>query len=422
MKNFFYTILIFYIILNISGASIAYNRDVFFIVSAIYVGLSIFIYKTKFDKKFMLLVIVWFLINIFSFTYFNISLPFFRIIINSVNLLFLPYVIIKNIQDEFWKKFESIIFKLTVISLFLFVLNVIFSDFFNGLHPFFKRFTTEGYLENKNYWSAFIYTNSLEDSFMKLFRNSGFMWEPGAFAMMLIWGLCFHWLTSDKMKFDNRAIIYIIAILTTFSTAGYIALVVMISAFYMKKMSFFNLSFLIIFLTVSFYYYDKMEFISNKMDVYIERFEDDPTGRSGSLGKKVNRFQGGVAAIIRSFEYPLGYGLISADDRNDYSYSYGVNGLASLLEIWGFFVFPILLFLLRKCLILYGVKKNIITINLMFIGILVMFFSNPISRNVFFYLLVVSPFCYIKKNNDINEENELSIDTFSDECNLNNNK
>ena len=419
MKNFFNTILIFYIILNISSASIAYNREVFFLVSLFYIAISISLYKTKYELKFVLLFITWLVINVFSFTYFSVSLPIFRIIIYSVSLLFLPYLLIKNLKDEFWMRFESIIYVLTIISLFLFPLNVMFNHIFDNLRSVFEVFTYPSRYSIKQYWSIFIYTNAYMDDFIGLFRNSGFMWEPGGFAMMLIWALCYHWLKSDKMKFDKRAIIYIIAILTTFSIAGYIALVVVIAAFFVKKISFYNVSLLILFLSISFYYYQRLEFFTNKMDVYIDSFEEDPTGRSGNINKKVNRFQGGVTAVLRTLEYPLGYGIMNAKERNDYLYSYGVNGLASILEMWGFFVFPVLLFLLRKCLILYGNNKSIIMINLMFIGLLVMFFSNPISRNIFFYLLIMTPLCY-KKNKFITEELKLDVNLSSVENDINN--
>ena len=91
------------------------------------------------------------------------------------------------------------------------------------------------------------------------------MWEPGAFSLMIIWSIIYNWLKSDKMVFNFRMWVYIIALITTFSTAGYFALIFLLLGYYFKKVSFTNIALTIgsvlIFYTVVY----ELDFISGKI-------------------------------------------------------------------------------------------------------------------------------------------------------------
>ena len=73
------------------------------------------------------------------------------------------------------------------------------------------------------------YVNMLVFTYVKVhaIRNAGFSWEPGAFGFFLNITLMLHWL-NNNFKYDRKAKLITIAIVTTLSTTTYIAFALMI--------------------------------------------------------------------------------------------------------------------------------------------------------------------------------------------------
>ena len=133
--------------------------------------------------------------------------------------------------------------------------------------------------------------------------------------------------------------------------------------------------------------------IAENLDVYQEN-TISYSQLSESNVVKVNRFQGGQQALLRTFQYPIGYGIITQTDFLD-DMIYGTNGLGSLLEMWGVVGFIFLMVMLWKYL--YVIQKHEIgriSRILFFIALLIMFFSNPVQRNMFVYLIFLYPIFY----------------------------
>lgn len=387
-----------------ASASVLITRYLPFAIGVIYLIIHLRQGRT-FNRNFLLLTSLWLMINLLVMFVF-VPFTFVRLIVNTMNLLFVPYLMLKEIGMDFWKRFENIIFALTLISLPLFLLNNLFPSFFYSLWPGFQPISTPSLTADgvfKEFWTALVYTHAYSQSGVgNILRNSGFMWEPGGFALMIIWGIVYNWL-SKGMSFNLRIIVYIIAILTTFSTAGYPALFVLLLAYYSKRLYIINIVSIILLMIVSLYVFRESAFLSGELSVYVETFEADRTGEAGSTGKKVNRFQGGVASLLRTMKYPLGYGLSSVSDRQDKDFSYGVNGLASLLEMWGVLGFIILMISMYRSFYLINQKvESKRVVILLFIALMIMFFSNPIARNIFTYFIIISPLIF-KKANTIND-------------------
>jgi len=387
-QKLFATAIIGLLILNFSHANLLDSRYVPFAIGSFFL-FELLLTNQQFSKSFLWLIFGWISINLTSMLINNLEIYLFRIIINSVNLLFLPYLIIKKYGLKFWEIFEKILYFLTLISLPLYILNIIFYDLFLALDPIFSPLTSQAMSLNANYWSIFIYNNSMLDIY---YRNLGFMWEPGAFAMLIIWGLVFNSLRTENFAYSKKFWVYTIALITTFSTAGYFAYLVFITGYFLKRFSIINFFSAIIIGSLFYLFVYDLPFISGKLDVYVEGYESDPYGELGYTGRKVNRFQGGVTALLRTIDYPLGVGLVSAEDKDDASFSYGVNGLASLLEMWGVFLFPVLMVLLHKTLKIldfYNIPK--FRILFFYTALLVMFFSNPVARMTFIYFIFLTP-------------------------------
>lgn len=375
--------------MNIGQSSIIANKYLLLGMGII----LLFLYWTVhqvFDRNFVLIIIIWVLINLFAGLFLVENLPIDRLILVTFNILILPYVILKYMGEGFWVRFENLVYIFSKISIPLFILNNIVQELFNSMHGVFFPLTLDSYSVNIGYWSALIYVNATAETILGIVRNNGFMWEPGAFAMILIWAIIYNWSVWGNKKL-YRVYVYIIALLTTFSTAGYLALILVISGYTFNRLRPFNFLILIVLNIIFYTTVYELDFMKDKIDFYTMRFQEDPTGKTGYLGQKVNRFQGGGAALIRTLKYPMGYGVISYEDRNDINYSYGTNGLGSLLEMWGIPLFIYLMYLLWKYIVRINIQKySFITSIMFFVAFLIMFFSNPIARNLLFYLLVIT--------------------------------
>ncbi|NVO08502.1 MAG: hypothetical protein HXX16_00940 [Bacteroidales bacterium] len=309
--------------------------------------------------------------------------------IATIDIIFFPYILIKCFGPSFWNKFETYIFYLTLISIPLFLLNILFTNFFDSLSGYFNSITTQSLAANPNYWSSFFYVNAFIDNGYGIRRNCGFMWEPGGFALIIIFGMILNWL-KNGVNIDKRSVVYTLALITTFSTAGYLALFFLVIAIYIKKITLVNslivLSFFGIF-GASIY---NLGFMSDKINTNIEAYNENESKDSET---KVNRLLGAKNAILRTFRYPTGKGLLSGQDTDllKTDLKDGTNGLGSLLETWGFFVFPFLLYLIYKFMKIYNyanLKRP--TIVIFFIAFLIMLFSNPISMAVFLYIIIIN--------------------------------
>jgi len=63
------------------------------------------------------------------------------------------------------------------------------------------------------------------------YANSGFLWEPGSYGCILLMTLLLNFY-NNKFKFDKKAVILLIGVLTTLSTTSYISLLVLLILFY----------------------------------------------------------------------------------------------------------------------------------------------------------------------------------------------
>jgi hypothetical protein len=391
----FNNLIVFITLIIISRSSIF--SDKYFVIGLTFILLSIFISKKiSFDNNFIYLLIVWYLINILA-AVFNgaYKIPFVRISSNAIVFFLFPYLVLKLVGVNFWNLFERWIYRLTLISLPLFIINYFFQDIFNSFFSLFSPLTNGAFAYP--YWSSLIYVNALViDSIL---RNAGFMWEPGAFAMMIIWAMCYNWISTGA-NYNKRFYIYTIALISTFSTAGFLAFIFIIVGKYIKKITITNVLVLVVFGYLFFVTIYQMDFMAGKINHYIEGYQSNELNYSKHYKViKVNRLSGAYYNLMKTIEYPFGYGVIVEKDFSRNIEIYGTNGLGGLLVMWGAILFLYILFLLSRFFNLINISqfdaKTILSFN---IALLIMFFSNPISRNIFVYLIVLSPLLLKGKN------------------------
>jgi len=377
--------IILLVIFDISGSSI---------LSYIYVNIGLAIIlaflalkdRKLFNIRIFYILLVWLLINFFSMIFTDSPFQINKILLFSLNIL-IPFWCLRILGVSFWEKFERAIYVLTYISLPIFLFNNLYPKFFNGLLSIFNPWTNQVFYSfgrETHYWSSILYVNAVGGIYF--LRNCGFMWEPGAFAMMIVWAIAYNWLHKG-FRFDRRILIYATALATTQSTAGYLAFFTLIIAFFSKKLSFRNL-FLLTFVGVAFFTsVYKFEFMGSKIDTYIMQTEEDQLHYNRLFkAVKVNRLHGFYYDVFRAIKFPFGYGY------NYRSNIISVNGLSAIMLMWGIPILIYMIYLMKKYLDLLkaGDVSNIAIYYLMF-SFLIVFFSNPIASNIFVYLIFLTP-------------------------------
>ena len=129
---------------------------------------------------------------------------------------------------------------LTVISFFFYAMQLV--GLGSLLYSFMHLFDSLNNIGIPGYTNDFIFTftQGRHD-----FRNSGFVWEPGAFGCFLIITLMFHFFRND-FTFDKTAKIFIVGIITTLSTTNYLALFILLFLMYRYRVRRFNFAILLL--------------------------------------------------------------------------------------------------------------------------------------------------------------------------------
>lgn len=190
----------------------------------LFLGLVTIIFSTKIEipSKAVIFYLVWIIILLIQgiYTkYYSFSSTFNFLIKTGVGIL-----AILVLKDKFAQYYSKIIYLCCIISLICFTYNVM-----GGILPF---ITLSKNIDGGNIYrvSSFIYTqlyNPAEGGGLTL-RNCGPFWEPGAFQGFINLALFFEFYKIPRItkKWLLKISIFIVTIITTFSTGGYIVLFV----------------------------------------------------------------------------------------------------------------------------------------------------------------------------------------------------
>lgn len=174
----------------------------------------------------------------------------------------LGYIIIRYVGHNFKYAFFQIIFIVSLVSLFGFAWNSLGQN----IPPLYYTPPTDPYFDNSGRNIILYHQNGPGH------RNSGMFWEPGAFACYICLAFLFYignirtLLKHHKWK----VIIILIALITTYSTTGYIVLFIIgiatIYIEYKKKYGAFVLPILITFGLIAYITYENTDFMKEKMN------------------------------------------------------------------------------------------------------------------------------------------------------------
>ncbi len=327
------TILLVY---NSTQSSVIAFSPITLILSLLF-ALYLFIKNKKnIDKLFVNFSLLFFLVNIFLF----FSLLKFDIFLSGyMYLKFLyAYLSIKNIGLDFFKNIVKIGYYGAIISLTFFSFQIINYDFTFKFVGFLQNSFDFLTFRNESFANNILFTvNSSAE-----FRNSGFMWEPKGFANFLIISIFFQLVIGSFKVFNKKMLIMLIALITTFSTTGFIALFSLLIFYFLNKNLKTSLIFFPIFILFSSIIFFNTDFLYDKIvyelsltkeyeNLLYEKkdYKDDvySLGRTGSFIVDINDLKN------RPF---FGYGFTRENrTQSDFVKLIRVNGLSDLLAVYG---------------------------------------------------------------------------------------
>ena len=165
-------------------------------------------------------------------------------IVNRAELLtiisrVLPIMIAFTISEHYSLKayvraFDKFLYIITIISLLFHLIAVFLPSTMLSMPSIINE---NGIVFRTIYLCSVVQNNNIGKSIFT--RISGPFWEPGAYAIYLCMGLIFQLFFIDRRS-TKAIIIYVIGLILTYSTTGYVALGVLIIAFIIQKRNFKN--------------------------------------------------------------------------------------------------------------------------------------------------------------------------------------
>ena len=386
------SISLFFIILFISNTAAVCFDELFIRVLSVLFFIIFILKRNKFDLFFIALTIYWFLINFLFSILHGQAFPLNKVI-GYFLPIFITYTCYKNVTGNFFEKFEKWIFFLSTTSLIFFAIQLVTGNLFHSLTPYLGHFMADFYREARpSSWYIYIFTYCHYSDL--IIRNSGFMWEPGAYAMICCFGLIYQRLANGS-KITYKSIIYILAIITTMSTAGYIALLLYFIIYLKDEKNIFKWFMVLILFAAIIPFVYGLEFMAEKIDSYISN-QNEASYSERYDAFEYNRFTVFQINFERLFEYPIGYGVFNIKDHTGSNFI-GVNGIATFARMWGFIGLIVACTSIFKSLRLFNKYQSKTVCTIALIMLFVLFFSNPIERNPLFYFLIIHPHLFNKK-------------------------
>lgn len=392
--------IVMFIIVGFGGITFFTGNRIVFIICYLLIGI-VFLYKQnvkfysfKNSLLFIISILLLFSFQGFIFNDFNL--------INLTGLLMtltFGLIAILVIGPDFLKYYIKIIYIFSLISFVFVFLSIFLPSLYQFLSTLPAILGTDP-LPGVN--DCLIVYNFERFRTLGIIRNSGPFYEAGAFACYLNLALI---LNSIKAKFVSKEnIVFIIAILTTFSTAGYIILLFFLSLriIISSEIKFFiKIAGVATVFIISWQIYTQLPFLKEKIETqYIEQTDinesSEHTGRFGSAISDLTDLKG---------YYISGRGLVKSSRFEDEDTIGSTNGVTDLLSRFGIIGFGLYFFLILKSMkIIYNYYNKKMESSYWFVILLLLIgFSQVILvKPIFFMLLYFQGYqkwiLYLKKS------------------------
>jgi hypothetical protein len=195
------------------------------------------------------------------------------------------YLLVKTIGSRFTEYYVNTIYVLTLIGLAFYGMSLASPGFLSFLSAIPRALHSDPH----NHENFFIYTvQKVYTTSLHILRNSGPVYEAGMFAVTLILALIFNTVRRHTL-FNKKNSVFMAAILSTFSTAGYLALFCFLIFYFACEKDLFKKAIwvpLLLFISVFAYY--NLSFMSKKIErdvKFSEYYQGRNSGRYSNLGR-----------------------------------------------------------------------------------------------------------------------------------------
>ncbi|MFW5982951.1 MAG: hypothetical protein ACOCQ4_00480 [bacterium] len=315
----------------------------------------------------------------------------------------MAYVTINLLRDQLFYKFERTVYILAFISLFFYVWQVLSPG---SLFQLARMLDISGEMGRSSveYRNFLIFTVENHGA-GSMQRNYGFAFEPGTYSVYLTLAMAFNLLrTKMKLSIRQNPPLYImgIALITTFSTTGYLGLGTLITYLIFKdvkskaKYVYFLLS-----LGIVIFLYFRIDFMQSKInELFISgQNVEEVIDRAAETGNSYSggRFGGFLIAWEDFKQRPLfGRGGLSdlTVGATDGGHVAIINGLANILSKLGLFGLIVYLIALYKSSLGISTIFNSKAIFAIFLVILIGSVAFSIHKQfILFTFIFYSLFC-----------------------------
>lgn len=342
-------------------------------------------HNDEFGFKFILF---GFLIILIQYTITSIFMPGS---VKYILTLVCIYFMVKEYKSYFTESLMQTIYRLVLITIPFYVLQISNLNLLKSiLAPFNFSFAQQADIGG-------LYVLLFNFNPEAVYRNSGFMWEPGAFGGILIFLIIYEYIKNNKIL--NKKILFLsLYALTTISTTTFLGLLMFTFLILIKKNKKKPIILLVslpLFLLAAIEIYS-LPFISGKLDFYFNNNLDYATideniNEGYTTSTSIGRFSGLLIVLEKLPESPL----VGNGWDNDYS-DLGLsnewsnpNGLASILGKFGIAGILFLIYGLYS-FVSYSKKNVFFEDGVIVLILLFPIFSNPFESNIIMWTLVMT--------------------------------
>lgn len=335
---------------------ISYQQNLLgFLLPLLFTLFVIIRYKVMLNKRILIVIFVtlifWSYLQYLKQEYFTITMTAF-LFYNIIT----AFVLYKIFGQSLFLLYEKFVVRLSVIAIIGWIMVLIIPVPFKSLISMLGEFKNDGTITS----NIFIYSLTNDDKYSEFLfsRNSGFAWEPGRYACILLVALFIN-LTRHNFRIYKNFNFYIllIALITTQSTTGFMGLLVFIYYYYknIKEISkkvmllipTITLVFLLLNLPFMIQKIGDLWFDGNYIEKFVENLEYDEDGIIVP-----QRLDGLLFESLNFFNDPLvGYGTDTHDSFVYKKISEGIflsNGLIKIFSKFGLFLGLAFYFLIYK--------------------------------------------------------------------------
>lgn len=350
-----------FVLIIVSGFGISFFRGIEGFVAIGVLNILVLLgRKLSYSYTFYKAVGIWLLYCVVVGLLYSDFSPFF--ILKPILYLSVAYSLASYDRKALFNVYVTILYFLSVVSLIFWGVHVFYEE---GLYLLYYNFGIDTYFEREYYQYSTLYRSLIFYTYSNLYayetilpRNYGFCWEPGPFSVFILIALYFNIVLNNfKLTLNRIQIILIATLFSTQSTTGLSGLFLLyiyifISTSYLKASKLVLVPALLVFIV--FIYFSSSTFYA-KVDTQLQGAAQLTETIDKSVRKNVvysaGRF-GGFLIAWNDFKKSPFVGLGDSKSNSygtaDGSQVYIVNGLASIMSMYGLFGIVILFLYLKR--------------------------------------------------------------------------